>query len=145
MGALRTKWSDAKKRVGNVDSLFTKGLGKLLDSAESTYGDFKKWESDLEKMAKYALRVPTEVDKADAQIKAYKVVITNTKAKPAKGKAVAVFMDREKAELTKALNEIQTTLKGYKDEVGAKKLPTVDEIKAFRAKHTNQALKTAGL
>lgn len=145
MGALRTKWSDAKARVGNVDSLFAKGLGKMLDTAESTYKDFKKWESDLEKMAKYALRVPADVDKADAQIKAYKVVITNTKTKPAKGKAVAVFMDREKADLTKALTEIQATLKGYKDEAGAKKLPTVDEIKAFRAKHTNSALKQAGL
>lgn len=145
MGALHTKWAAAKKKVGNVDSLFTKGLGKLLDTAEASHKDFKKWENDLEKMTKYVFKVQEDVDKADAQIKTYKATITNTKAKPAKGKAVAIFMDREKADLTKALTEIQGSLKGFRDEVGAKKLPTVDEIKAFRAKHTNAALKTAGL
>ncbi|CAG0983855.1 hypothetical protein PHYC_01914 [Phycisphaerales bacterium] len=145
MGILRTKWTDAKKHVGNVDSLFEKGLGRLLDTAESSHKDFKKWENDLEKMVKYVFKVQEDVGKADTQIKAYKGVIAATKAKPAKGKAVAVFMDREKAVLTKALNEIQATLKGYKDEVSGKKLPTPDEIKAFRGKHTISALKTAGL
>lgn len=145
MGTLHKQWTDAKKKVTGIDSLFKEGLGAALDKAEATYADFKKYESDLPKMVRNVDKVKEECDKAIAQVKEYKTLIANTKAKPSKTKAISLFMDREKALLTGPLNGFVTTLNGWKSEAGAKKMPTPDEMKSFRAGATKSALKTAGL
>lgn len=145
MGALHTQWKDAKKKVPSIDPLFKEGLGALLDKAESAYKDFKKDEKDLGKVSKRVDAVKAAVAAAEDQIKEYKTVIQNTKAKPSKTKAISLFMDREKDILKQALTGIAATLKTYKDEAGRAKIPTVEEYKAFLGKHTNDAIKQMGL
>lgn len=143
MGTLRTKWTDAKKKVSGIDAMFKSDLGPLLDKAESTYADYKKNEAHLEKLISNVGKVKTEAEKAEKVVKDYFTAIQSAKAKP--GKTPAPFPDSEKTILKTALNQIAQTLAGYISEVKNKKLPTMDELKAWRGKSTSDAIKQMGM
>ncbi|MDX2131757.1 MAG: hypothetical protein SFY69_06880 [Planctomycetota bacterium] len=143
MGALHKIWTDAKKKVKDCDALFKDNLGGALDKAENTYLDYKKYEDNLEKVVTNVDKVKVEAEKAEKLVKSYFTTLQNAKTKPSK--PPVPFPDNEKIILKTALNDLAGRLAAYIAEVKNKKMPTLDEVNAWRGKHTKGAIKEMGL